>query len=346
MVKNNLLNIPTPYSAQVELTLDCNGKCPFCTLHSIPKHTIPKDMTTEQIMSIIDQLDILKVNSVSFTGGEPTLRKDLPDLIKYIGKNYSFYTGVATNGFLLPKLLKKYPFDGLDYILISLDFPNAKLHDKYRGIKVFDKAIEGIKIAQDRGINVIISTVVMKENLDLMEDMVSLANNLNCTIEILPVEDITREINGKAYRIENINDFIPDINIWGSNVLKLRKKYSNMVTDLYTVLIIENGGFGGAPRYYQNYLRCSVSSAYIFVRQDGKVDYPCKLHPINSYNALKIPLSKIYRSKEVYEIMKKHDDYDFCDGCRLGCAIATSIPTSLKLLYEKYISAYLRGNLR
>ncbi len=346
MVKNNVLNIPTPYSAQIELTLDCNGKCPFCTLHSIPSSALDRDMTTEQIKSIIDQLDILKVNSVSFTGGEPTLRKDLPDLIKYIGKNYSFYTGVATNGFLLPKLLKKYPFDCLDYILISLDFPNAKLHDRYRGIKVFDKAIEGIKIAQDRGINVIISTVVMKENLNLMEDMVSLANDLNCTIEILPVEDITREINGKAYRIENINDFIPDINIWGSNVLKLRKKYSNMVTDLYTVLIIRNGGFGGAPAYYQNFLRCHVARSYIFVRQDGKVDYPCKLHPLYSLNALKIPLSKIYRSKEVHEIMEKHDDYDFCDGCRLGCAIATSIPTSLKLLYEKYVSAYLKGNLR
>lgn len=303
-------------------------------------------MTTEQVKSIIDQLEILKVNSVSFTGGEPTLRKDLPELIKYIGKNYSFYTGVATNGFLLPKLLKKYPFDGLDYILISLDFPNAKLHDRYRGIKVFDKAIEGIKIAQDGGINVIISTVVMKENLNLMEDMVSLANDLNCTIEILPVEDIIREIKGKVYRIENINDFIPDINKWGSNVLKLRKKYSNMVTDLYTVLIIENGGFGGAPAYYQNYLRCSVSSAYIFVRQDGRIEFPCKIHPIKSYNSLKIPLSKIYRSEEAYNIMKKHDNYDFCDGCRLGCAIASSIPTKLKLLYEKYGSAYLKGNLR
>ena len=303
-------------------------------------------MTTEQVKGIIDEFNKLGVNSVSFTGGEPTLRKDLPELVDYAGKTYSFYTGFATNGYLLPNLLRKYPFEGLDYVMVSLDFPNAEMHDKYRGKKCFERAIEGLKIAEKRGIKTIISTVVIKDNVDMMEDIVSLATDLNCTIEILPVEDIIREINGKTYRIENIDEYIPDITKWGSNVLKLRKNYSNMVTDLYTVLIIENGGFGGAPMYFQNFLRCHVARAYIFVRQDGKIDFPCKLHPVISLNALKIPLSKIYCSKEAFEIMEIHDGYDFCDHCRLGCAIATSIPTSLRLLYEKYVSAYIKGNLR
>jgi MoaA/NifB/PqqE/SkfB family radical SAM enzyme len=302
-------------------------------------------MTTDQIKGIIDEFNKLGVNSVSFTGGEPTLRKDLSELVDYAGTNYSFYTGFATNGYLLPKLFKEHRFEGLDYILVSLDFPNAKKHDNYRGINCFNNAVKGIKIAEKRGIKVIISTVVMKDNIDLMEDMVSFANNLNCTIEILPVENIVRYIDGVPHKIEKIDDFIPNIRAWGDKVLELRKKYNNMVTDLYTVLIIEEGGFGGVPKH-QDYLRCHVAGAYVFVRQDGKIDFPCKLHPVKSFDALKIPLSKIFRSKEAREIMQMHDNYDFCDGCRLGCAIATSIPTSLNLLYEKYISAFFKGNLR
>lgn len=302
-------------------------------------------MSTEQIKGIIDEFDKLGVNSVSFTGGEPTLRKDLPELVDYSGKEYSFFTGFATNGYLLPDLLKKYPLEGLDYILVSLDFPNADMHDEYRGNKCFDSAVKGIKMAEKRGIKTIISTVVMKDNIDMMEEMVSLARDLNSTIEILPVENIIRYVDGTPYRIENIEDYIPNIRTWGDKILELKDKYYNMVTDLYTVLIIEEGGFGGIPKH-QNYIRCCVSSAYVFVRHDGMVDFPCKLHPVKSFNALKIPLSKIFRSQEAREIMKKHDNYDFCDGCRLGCAIATSIPTNLNMLYEKYISAFFRGNLR
>jgi hypothetical protein len=82
------------------------------------------------------------------------------------------------------------------------------------------------------------------------------------------------------------------------------------------------------------------------VRYDGFIDYPCKIHPVRSFNALKDTINNIYYSSEVREIMKQHDTYDFCDKCRLGCAIASSLPTTWKTLYAKYIQGYLKGNLR
>ncbi|MFW9875676.1 MAG: hypothetical protein ACFFG0_21445 [Candidatus Thorarchaeota archaeon] len=44
--------------------------------------------------------------------------------------------------------------------------------------------------------------------------------------------------------------------------------------------------------------------------------------------------------------MKKHDSYNFCENCRLGCAIASSIPTRWKTVYSKYVRGFLDGNLR
>ncbi|MFX1344659.1 MAG: hypothetical protein ACFFAI_06105, partial [Promethearchaeota archaeon] len=65
-----------------------------------------------------------------------------------------------------------------------------------------------------------------------------------------------------------------------------------------------------------------------------------------SFNTQNYSLYDIYYSKEVKDIMKKHDNYNFCENCRLGCAIASSIPTHWKTVYSKYIKGFLDGNLR
>ena len=303
-------------------------------------------MSTRQIMHLIDQLADLGALALSFTGGEPTLRKDLPDLIYHTGVVHGFMNGMATNGYLLPKLFKDHNLEGLDYILLSLDYPKAELHNKMRGIKVFDKVLESIKLANKNDIKPIISTVVMKDNLKYLENMCELAENLNCSIEIYPCEDIIRDYPENSYQIDDIYDLIPEISIWANIMRSLRRQYKNILTDPISIEVVENGGFGGYPLYHQKTLRCHVAEAYIFISHDGLVHYPCKIHPISSFNALKHSLHNIYYSKEVKDIMKKHDSYNFCENCRLGCAIASSIPTRWKTVYSKYIKGFLDGNLR
>ena len=301
-------------------------------------------MTTEQIKLLIDQLAEIGVNALSLTGGEPTLRSDLPELIYHMGIVHDFFTGISSNGFYLPELIPK--FEGLDYILTSLDYPMAELHDRIRGIKVFDKVIKSIHLAHEKDINVVISTVVMKDNLDLLEDLCELAENLNCAIELYPCEDIMWNLSDQSYRVKGIKDLIPDLTIWANKIRELKSTFKNLLTDTVSVEIIERGGFGGNPHFYQDILRCHVAEAYMFIRHDGVIDYPCKINPLRSFDAFKYPPSKIINCKEVREIMEKHDDYSFCNGCRLGCAIMSSIPTRLKTFYAKYVRGFLNGNLR
>ena len=303
-------------------------------------------MGTKQIMHLIDQIADLGVLALSFTGGEPTLRKDLPDLIYHTGIVHGFMNGIATNGYLIPKLFEDHNLEGLDYMLLSLDYPKAELHDKTRGIKVFDRVLESIKLANKNDIKPVISTVVMKDNLKYLENMCELAENLNCSIEIYPCEDIIRDYPENSYQIDNIYDLIPDISIWANLIRSLRRQYKNILTDPISIEVVENGGFGGYPLYHQKTLRCHVAEAYIFISHDGHVHYPCKIHPLSSFDALKYSLRNIYNSKEVKDIMKKHDSYNFCENCRLGCAIASSIPTRWKTVYSKYIRGFLDGNLR
>ncbi|MFX0104144.1 MAG: radical SAM protein [Candidatus Hodarchaeota archaeon] len=345
-ILNNITNRKIPYSAQIELTLRCNGKCPFCSIHSLPESILGTDMTTEQIKFLIDQIADLGVLALSFTGGEPTLRRDLPELIYHTGIINGFMNGIATNGYLLPKLFKEHKIEGLDYVLLSLDYPTAKLHDKMRGIRVFNRVIESIKLLNKHDIKPIISTVVMKDNINLLDDICQLAEKLGCSIELYPCEDIIRDFPNKSYQIQDIKEMIPDISDWANLMRALRKKYNNVLTDHISVEVVEHGGFGGFPHYNQKVLRCHVAEAYVFISHDGFINYPCKIHPIVSFNALKFPISTIYNSHKVKEIMEMHDNYAFCQNCRLGCAIASSIPTRWKTVYAKYIKGFIEGKLR
>ncbi len=347
MVKNFIINNFTsrkiPYSAQIEVSLRCNAKCSFCSIHSLPRSYISEEMTTNQIKFLIDKLAEFGVNVLSLTGGEPTLRKDLPELVYHMGIVHNFINGIASNGYLLPELIPK--FEGLDFILISLDYPTARLHDKLRGIKVFDKVIKSIQLANKKDIKVIISTVVMKDNINLLEDICEIGENLNCSIELYPCEDIIWNVSGSSYQVNDIQDLVPNLSSWANKIRDLRTKFKNILTDPITIEIVEKGGFGGNEKH-QDVLRCHVAEAYMFIRHDGNIDFPCKIHPLLSINAFNHSFQNIYSCKEIREIMQKHDNYSFCDGCRIGCAIMSSIPTRWKTVASKYVRGFAQGNLR
>jgi len=139
---------------------------------------------------------------------------------------------------------------------------------------------------------------------------------------------------------------VPDLPKWAKIVRRLRKRFSHILTDEISTLMVEKGGFGGDSNYHQSYLRCHSAESFLFISHDGFLKFPCKIHPIMSISALKYPLKTILNTIEVREIMDKHDSYEFCDGCRLGCAIAASITSNWEAIYEKFIKGFMRGNLR
>lgn len=334
-----------PYSAQIEVTLRCNGKCPFCSIHSLPSSYTKNEMSTTKIKNIIDQIAEFGINTLSFTGGEPTLRKDLSELVYHAGVKHDLITGIATNGFLMPKLLKNGYMSGLDYILLSLDYSSPEMHDKTRALKSFDKIIETIKLAKKKDIKTIISTVAMNDNLNHLDEICKIAKNLDIPIEIYPCENIIRDFPDKSYHVNNIDQMIPDLSKWANYMRSLRLKYENILTDPVSIKVIESGGFGGNSSPHQQKMRCRVAESHIFIRYDGSLVFPCKIHPIINFDIRKKSLSEIYELKIVKKIIKKHDSFDFCDGCRLGCALNASNARSVHTLFSKYIKAVIMGQL-
>ena len=135
------------------MTRRCNLKCVHCYAHA---KNIPFDneLSIEEGKVLLDDLAGFGVPVVLFSGGEPLMREDLPELAEYAVEK-GMRAVISTNGTLITKekarILKEI---GLSYVGISLD-GMAEVNDRFRAVKgAFNMAMEGIRNTQEAGIKV------------------------------------------------------------------------------------------------------------------------------------------------------------------------------------------------
>ena len=117
-----------PYRMDLAVTYRCNNDCPHC--YNARVRTYP-ELDTKDWKKIIDQLWQINVPHLIFTGGEPTLREDLVDLIAYAEEKGQI-TGLNTNGRRLQDriYLQSLIDAGLDHVQITLESHNPEIHDQ------------------------------------------------------------------------------------------------------------------------------------------------------------------------------------------------------------------------
>lgn len=157
----------------LELTRACNLKCIHCLNNSGIKQK--DELTKEDLLKLIKNFSSHGVQEIRFTGGEPLLFNGIYDLIRFATEE-GICTSLGTNGTLITKeVAKKLKESGLKKVVVSID-GNKKTHDKIRGRKNYQKAMNGLKYLQKNGINVRVNSVIMKSNMD---DVIKLAKKMS-----------------------------------------------------------------------------------------------------------------------------------------------------------------------
>jgi len=145
------------------ITRRCNLKCVHCYAHA---KNIPFDneLSTTEGKFLIDDLAEFGVPVILFSGGEPLVRKDLPELADYAVKK-GMRAVISTNGTLItPQTARTLKDIGLSYVGISLD-GMEEINDRFRGVKgAFRSALEGIKNCKKAGIKVGLRFTINKSN--------------------------------------------------------------------------------------------------------------------------------------------------------------------------------------
>lgn len=158
-----------PVIAHLAITHACNMNCKYCSVKDMHSK-IRNGLSTEEYKKIIDKLVDIGAFQIGLTGGEPTTRKDLVELTRYVAsKNVA--CNLTTNGFNVPeKLIIELKEAGLTQVQISLDSYKKEVHEKYRTEGSFDKAMATAKLFKKHGFIVGVDTVVTNDNLDDLEE--------------------------------------------------------------------------------------------------------------------------------------------------------------------------------
>ncbi len=141
----------------------CNQKCLHCYAAGQPLSDTP-ELTTAQWKEILAKLRAANVPQVTFTGGEPTLRADLVELVEAA---QWFVTRLNTNGRLLtPELCRRLYEASLDSVQVTLYSHDPAIHNALVGAEGFDDTVTGIKNAVTAGLSVSVNTPLCSLNTD------------------------------------------------------------------------------------------------------------------------------------------------------------------------------------
>ena len=177
------LGLDAPICLTWELTYACNLSCVHCLSSSGRRD--PRELSTEQCKSIIDELQRMQVFYVNIGGGEPTVRSDFWELVDY-ATAHQVGVKFSTNGVKIDKKVAA-RLAASDYVdvQISLDGATAEVNDAVRGPGSFAMAVRALENLSEAGFkDAKISVVVTRHNVSQLDDFKALADKYGATLRI------------------------------------------------------------------------------------------------------------------------------------------------------------------
>ncbi len=259
-----------PYRMDLALTYRCNNDCAHCY------NDRPRDyaeLGTSDWLQILDKLWQIGIPHVVFTGGEPTLRDDLPELIAHAERNGQI-TGINTNGRRLSdrKYLDSLVTAGLDHVQVTFESSSPDIHDamvRTRG--AWKQTVAGIQHVLETPLYMMTNTTMLRDNCTSLEPSLEFLASLgvptiglNALIysgkgtsvktglsesELAPLLDRAREITDKHH--QRLIWYTPT-QYCNFDPMQLELGVKGCSAALYNMCIESNGDVIPCQSYYQS----------------------------------------------------------------------------------------------
>lgn len=322
-----LAGSPRPLSLIYHVTGRCNFKCGFCNLWRSGSRLYPVETPADEIKRHVEQFADLGTISMSFTGGEPLIRKELPDLYAH-AKDCGINTILNTNGwFVQEKISELAPH--VDYAEVSIDSPDPKENDLIRGMSgAFDRGIKAVELLKEHSVPVTIAATITNGTLNRLGGLSKLGQILQANVVInvvfqAPLEHGTDNTGGTTKL--NYGEC--------AQQLKIAKKLPRLKIDNYKIKVLEMGGNN------TNKPICRAASVVATVSADGKLLLPCLYHPEAHLDLRKgYPhIKDAWYSDSAQETRRACGRYPYCEGCMCFCYFEPSelgMPRDLALFFS------------
>lgn len=302
-----LLGKYKPLQVQLSVTDHCNLRCNYCYA-SYPDRN-HKDLTTKDIIHIINELTNLGTRRINLVGGEPLLRKDIGTIIDHV-KAKGIECVMTTNGSLVPKKIND--VKKLDLLCVSLD-GDREANDANRGKGSYDMAMAAIMLAKENDIPLQVATVITKNNLNSIEYVLEKGKEIGFSVGFSTL--ISKTVNGK----KSVPQDMPSDTEYREvlkKIIKLKDKgypvlfsKKSLEYALNWRLGYENDKIIGNLPYFKH-IKCNAGRFFCIIDVNGDV-YPCPtlVDVIKPINALEHGL------KRAFEHINNHQ----CRTCHIPC---------------------------
>lgn len=171
-----------PVLSEVALTYRCNLRCRFCyAACGCTRDDDAQEMTTAEVCKVLRTIRReAQVPSVSFTGGEPTLRDDLEDLVRYAKHELGLRVNLITNGTRLDAArAQRLRAAGLASAQVSVEAPEEAAHDELTQLPgSFRRSIDAVRHLREAGVHVHTNTTLNRLNRDCAPEMPAFVRSL------------------------------------------------------------------------------------------------------------------------------------------------------------------------
>lgn len=301
-----------PVLSEIALTYNCNLTCRFCYAScGCSKKLTQPELSTDKLKSILEIIkNEIEIPSVSFTGGEPTLRADLPELVSY-AKSLGLWTNVITNGTLMTEsLVATLKQAGLDSVQVSLEAGVADLHDHIVQKKgAFAQTLAGLKNIYKQGIRVHTNTTI---------------NGLNKN-DLLPILNLVHELKLNKF---SMNMLMPEGSALSSlnDILITYSDIQAIVLDVYAHakdLGLEFMWYSPTPMCVFNPIvhglgnkGCAACDGLLSIAPNGDI-LPCSsfAQPMGNILDMRGHFQQTWGEDKFAYFQKKRFAHDVCQSC-------------------------------
>lgn len=294
----------------VILTYRCDSKCSMCYIWKHP--TLPNEEVTLRTLEKLPN----NFDNINITGGEPTLRTDLPEIVDFLYPKGRI-TEISTNGLHTDKILpilKKYPNVKVRYSLEAIGEKSNLIRGEENG---FNKKVDGLKILKESGgTDLGFATVIQDDNVNELMNIYQLCKDMG-------VEMATSTLHN-AFQFHK-----------GDNYFYERKRVAKEVEKLIVALLKTNS----VKNWFRAYLNlgliekilghdrlipCTAATDFIFMDPWSDV-YACNVRPdLLMGNLEKQSWEEIVNSKKAKEIKDK------VAQCKQNCWMVTTARTAMR----------------
>lgn len=177
---------------RISITNRCGMACEFC--HAEGQFSAEDVVAPDQIETAVKVGAHFGIKQVKITGGEPTLRRELSEIIERT-KRWVEEVSMVTAGYTLPSMAGDLKDAGLDRVNVSLHSPDDDTHARVVGAKIMGKVRAGIEAAKDVGLNVRINMTIMKGvNDSHWREMLRFAGTLGVDLRFIEIHAPRHEV--------------------------------------------------------------------------------------------------------------------------------------------------------